>query len=157
MATKKDKVDYIYKVAKHNNLKITKTYLNGLSNEELDKYINSSPEVKDAFNSYLEFIKKEKKTTNKSKSLQNRRQEKISAVSNEKIDSLNRIVSALANNPSSFLAILDMQEFMESLKYGEIPDDVLSNNIKILTNVSPGWAMKLLDFSVNQILALQEK
>ncbi|MBQ9934358.1 MAG: hypothetical protein IJO70_00745 [Lachnospiraceae bacterium] len=155
MATKKDKVDFIYNVAKYNGLKYTKTNLNRMPEEALDEFINQSSEVKEKFDLYLAHIASEKKTESTNKSPQNKKIE-VLAVSDEKIDLLNKIVNEIANNPTSFVAITNMQEFLGSLKYGEIPDDVLNSNIDILTDVSPGWAMKLLEFSVAQTVALQD-
>ena len=156
MATKKDKVDFIYNVAKHNGLKYTKTNLSRLPEETLDNFINQSSEVKEKFNLYMEHIASEKKTKSKNKLPRNKEKKEILEASDEKISLLNQIVSDLANDPTSFLATMKMGEFLGELKYGEIPNDILNRNIDILTNVSPGWAMKLLEFSVHQDLTLQD-
>ena len=70
---------------------------------------------------------------------------------------LNEIVGDLVDSPTSFLAIMKMNDFMGNLKYGEIPDNILKINIDILKTVSSVWAFKLLDFSVAQTLALQDE
>ena len=141
MATKKDKVDFIYNVAKYNGLKYTKTSLNRMPVEALDKFINQSSEVKEKFELYLEHISSNKNAKSADGS----------------IELLNEIVGDLVDSPTSFLAIMKMNDFMGNLKYGEIPDNILKINIDILKTVSHVWAFKLLDFSVTQTLALQDE
>ena len=157
MATKKDKVDFIYNVAKYNGLKYTKTSLNRMPVEALGKFINQSSEVKEKFELYLEHISSNKNAKSADGSIKRRRKVEILDVSDEKIELLNEIVGDLVDSPTSFLAIMKMNDFMGNLKYGEIPDNILKINIDILKTVSPVWAFKLLDFSVSQTLVLQDE
>lgn len=158
MATRKDKIDFIYNVAKYNGLKnYTKTNLNKMPEEFLDEFINQSDEVKEKFALYLSHVESAKKPKSVRKAPQKKKMEVFEA-SDEKIELLNEVAGNLAKNPTSLLAILEFKECLGELKYGEVPEIDLMRNIDILKEASaPQWALKLLKFSVDQALAMQEK
>lgn len=125
--------------------------------------INSTPEIASAFSEYLKQdnskrecavpttrIKKDAGACNSRKS-----DKQSMMVSPEKTQELQELVDEFVKDPTSFLEQMQLKQFIDNLPYGSVEDNTLNAMIDRLQDVSPGMALVLLKYSVEQTLYFQ--
>lgn len=73
-----------------------------------------------------------------------------------KTQRLQELVDKVVVDPTSFLAIMELRRYLGNLPYGTVSNDTLNALVKKLQEVSPAMALKMLEYSVNQAVYLNE-
>lgn len=157
-ATKKEMVDFINAQCRFEGKKIPKTKLNQLSKEQLMSIINSSPNIAEAFHQSIHHMRNEQKNMSKthvSKSHKDKMCNENDGGAGEEAEGLEKLVEALAKDPTDFLKILEFKRLLNSLPYGTVSHEKLMVLIGKLEEPATGMALVLLNYATNQSLYFQ--
>lgn len=146
MATKQQMIDFINGRYVYNGKKLPKSRLARCSEEELMTLIKTNPKGLEAFENYVATGEglPPKKRSSVSK------QEAPCKPSQEKEGELERLVCALAEDPTSFLAIHEFRSFLRNLPYGCVSFNKLKELIDKIMEIDTPTAVLLLNYSVKQ-------
>lgn len=147
IGTKKQKVDFINARCTIQGRSIPKNKLNMLSSADLMKIISSNNEIYALFKDYIAECERAKEISGKKN--QNSIQQ-FMPESAEKIAKLQHLSEALVEDPNSFLNIMQLRDFLINLRFGEIPDNVLTDTVEKITDASPGLALSIMNFVIEQ-------
>ena len=136
--TKTQMVEFINKRCRVNGKKIPKTRLNQLDKEALMEVINSQEAMAKA---YQEFLKLDRMLV-------------VEGCKNDyypdAAKKLEHLTDAVVKNPSSFLALSEIQEFIMKLPYGSVSFDTLNRMVAKVGKCEPTVAFQLLEYIARQ-------
>lgn len=154
---KKELVEFINKHCVLRGKRITKRILNQLSEDELLKIVESTPEIKDAF---LEWVKKN--TVQEETLVKDNRcavspkneiseREKTPELS---INELIKLVDQVIEVPNSYLSMANFKRFLNMLPYGTISFEILAQQTERVREHDLHTAYLLLNYATEQELFL---